>query len=141
MKVFKLFLAALVMTFIATASNAQGWIEEEDLQIFGNTRALTANNDVVKFAKTTKVTTQEITITNTLAVELEIVGFVSPAGVTVLPKSKTISPNSSSTLTVSLYPEIAGDSVENEVIVVKTKPTSGANSGKVGEKSFKIRFE
>ena len=50
MKVFKLFLAALVMTFIATASNAQGWIEEEDLQIFGNTRALTANNDVVKFA-------------------------------------------------------------------------------------------
>ena len=129
------------MTFIATASNAQGWIEEEDLQIFGNTRALTANNDVVKFAKTTKVTTQEITITNTLAVELEIVGFVSPAGVTVLPKSKTISPNSTSTLTVSLYPEIAGDNVENEVIVVKTKPTSGANSGKVGEKSFKIRIE
>lgn len=141
MKVVKLFLAALLMTFIASASNAQGWIEEEDLQIFGNTRAITANNDVVKFAKTNKVATQEINITNTLSVELEIVGFVTPAGVTVLPKSKTIAPNSSSTLTVSLYPDIAGDAVENESLVVKTKPISGANAGKIGEKSFKIRFE
>ena len=119
MKVVKLFVAALLMTFIANVSNAQGWIEEEDLQIFGNTRAITANQDVVKFAKTNKVTTQEINITNTLSVELEIVGFVTPAGVTVLPKSKTIAPNSTSTLTVSLYPEIASDSVENETLVVK----------------------
>ncbi len=141
MKALKLFLAALVMTFIANVSNAQGWIEEEDLQIFGNTRALSANNEVVKFSKSaTKVTAQEISITNTLASELEIVGFETPAGITVMPKSKTIKANSTTTLTVALYPEVAGDG-ENEVIVVKTKATSGTSAGKVNAKSFKIRLE
>ena len=142
MKALKIFLAALVMTFVASASNAQGWIEEEDLQIFGNTRTISSTKDVVKFSKNAaKVSTQEINITNTLSSDLEIVGFEAPAGVTVLPKSKTIAPNSTTTLTVSLNSDIAGDSVENEAIVVKTKPTGGSTAGKVSEKSFKIRFE
>ena len=141
MKKFKILLAALVMTFVASTVSAQGWIEEEDLQIFGNTRALSSKSDVVKFAKTTaKSTTQEITINNTQADALEIVGFEAPAGVTILPKSKKIEGNSSSTLTVTLYPEIAGESVENEVIIVKTKTLNNA-AAKVGEKTFKIRFE
>ena len=141
MKKFKILFAALVMTFVASTVSAQGWIEEEDLQIFGNTRALSSKSDVVKFAKTTaKTTTQEITINNTQSDALEIVGFEAPAGVTILPKSKTIEGNSTSTLTVTLYPEIAGESVENEVIVVKTKSLNNA-AAKVGEKTFKIRFE
>ncbi|MBP5503278.1 MAG: hypothetical protein IKR94_01820 [Bacteroidales bacterium] len=141
MKALKLILAALVMTFIANISNAQGWIEEEDLQIFGNTRALSAKSDMVKFNKSTaNVSTQTIEINNTQAEALEIVGFEAPAGITVLPKTKTIAGNSSSAITVTYYPEIAGD-VENETIVIKTKPTNGNNAGKVSEKSFKIRFE
>ncbi|MBO4243585.1 MAG: hypothetical protein J5882_00820 [Bacteroidales bacterium] len=141
MKALKLILAALVMTFIANVSNAQGWIEEEDLQIFGNTRALSAKSEVVKFNKaTSNVSTQTIEINNTQAEALEIVGFEAPAGITVLPKAKTISGKTSSTITVTLYPEIAGE-VENESIVIKTKILGGTNAGKVSEKTFKIRFE
>lgn len=141
MKNFKTLFVALVITLIAGQSFGQGWIEEEDLQVFGNTRALSAKSEFVKFSKAaTTATKQELKINNTTSSRLEIVGFEVPAGVTVMPKSRIIEGNSESTITVTLFPEIAGSSVEYQVIKIKTKEMD-SDSDKVNEKVFKIRLE
>lgn len=105
------------LALIVFAGTAFSQAEEEEAQLFGNSRSFVK---MVKFGKLDKETvSQNIVLKNIKQEDMIILGFELPAGVSAMPDVRVVKPGESATVVVTVYPQIYSCD-KNSEIKIKT---------------------